>query len=154
MEKEIIIRSDMQMARAIEIIRTMPFDPVHIVSIGEHDKDRTNAQNRLSFMHYSQIAKQMAETPDETRARCKLDYGVPLLIAKKKDFARKWLNVTKRLNRVELLDAAFICPVTSLMGVKMMTEYIKTYMHVHESNEIVLSHPKDLYYQAMGIRTK
>ncbi len=152
MKQSILISDDKRKELAIGIIKKLPLDDLHEVIVRPHKKDRSLSQNRLSHMHYSQIASQRYEVPVETKARCKLDYGIPILIAEDEDFAEKWNSVTKYLGREDLLKAVELIRVTSIMKVNAMTEYISAYMIAHEMQGIALSHPEDLYYEAMGLK--
>ena len=154
MNHTILCDNDQRKAVASSIVMNLPVDEPHDVIIRPHKKNRSLSQNRLSHMHYSQIASQMYEQPAETKARCKLDYGIPILIAEDEYFAEKWHKVTRHLTREELLEAVTIIPVTSLMNTKQMTSYINAYMQQHQAQGIALSHPDDLYYEAMGIKTQ
>jgi hypothetical protein len=148
MTKRIVIRNASDIATSVKLILEIPQDGTQQVVITPKKNDRTLAQNRLSHMHYKQIGDQMGESPLETKCRCKLDFGVPILM-EDEYFQMRWTPVSERLAREEQIYLMESVDVTSLMNVKQFTGYIEDYTHHHESNGIVLNHPEDLYWEAM-----
>lgn len=124
----------------------------HEIVIQPVKSDRSLAQNRLCHMWYGEISGQMFESPLETKARCKLDYGIPMLMASNEDFAEKWHSVTHHLGREELLTAADLFDVTSIMGIRMMAKFLTMVQDVHEAQGIELTRPGDMYWTALGIK--
>ena len=122
------------------------------ITIEPIKEDRSRAQNRLSHMHYAQIGKHMGEDTDEVKTRCKLQYGIPILQAGNQDFCDKWFSLTMFNNHSQNLIVASMIPVTSILTIKQMAQYITAYMREHESNGIALSHPSDLFNLAMGVK--
>ena len=150
----VIVRGQLQKDALKRKIDQLPTAPPYEVEIREYAKKRSLAQNRLIYLHFSQIAEQMFETPTETRARLKLLYGVPILLAENKTFAERWLGVTENLSHEQKLQAIQLIPITSIMTVKQLSKFIEAYMTDHELSGIVLAHPEDLFYEAMGLSRK
>ncbi|MBU1567747.1 MAG: recombination protein NinB [Proteobacteria bacterium] len=137
---------------AKDLLDKLPLDPAWTVTIKPWKKDRSAAQNKLSHKHYGQIAKQMFETPRETKARCKLSYALPILLAENEEFADRWHKFSNGLSYAEMLELADEMRMTSKMNVKQMSRYINDYMFEHEQSGIQLSHPGDMWAEAMGLK--
>ncbi len=133
-------------------IDALPFEPLSEVIIRRYKKNRSDIQNSLQHVHYAQIAKQMGETPVETKSRCKLDFGLPIMQAAENqdDFMRRWNKYYAQYNREAQIELMRDVKLTSLFTVRQACEYIKAYMFEHESNDIYLSHPQDMWIEAMG----
>ena len=132
----------------------LPVDTVSSSAIGRLDRDRTYwlevydtkpearslSQNALSHPWYVQIGRETGETPLEVKARCKLDYGVPLLRAQDKIFNSWWGPVcTTYPSRAQQLKMMHeIVPITSRLKKAGMTEYLDTVQRVHAEQGIIL----------------
>lgn len=115
-----------------------------------YKKDRSLSQNRLSHMWYGQRAKQQGTTPEYEHQLCKLRYGCPLLIAADSDFAEIYRRAIEPLDYEQRIAAMKYLPVTRLFNVSQMTEYLNTVEHETHAQGMSLTHPEDLYWEAMG----
>ena len=147
--KRIVIETASDIADVVRLVLDLPQDGTKQVVISPKKSDRTLAQNRLSHMHYAQIGQQMGESPLEAKCRCKLDFGIPILMKDDLDFDYIWGCIMLGVNRQHRVSFMENIDVTSQMKVKQFTQYIEDYMHHHEANGIVLNHPEDLYWEAM-----
>lgn len=121
-----------------------------LVELKPYSKDRSLAQNRLAFKWYKERAEQQCTTPDYEHRICKLRYGCPILMADDEDFARLFDRVVMSLDYEDRIKAMKYMPVTRLFNVKQMTEYLETIERESASAGIVLTHPLDVYEEAMG----
>lgn len=113
---------------------------------------RTPPQNRLIHDWYGQIARQAGDqTPEEVRAQCKLQFGVPILrrenaaFRAEYDAAFKPLPYETKLRLFRLLDP----PVTSLMTTKQLSEYADAMSRQYREAGFVLTDPEAQKYGAM-----
>jgi hypothetical protein len=118
------------------------------MTIDIHDgRDRSTEQNRLSQKWYAEIAEQTGEDREEVRARCKLEIGVPIM----REASDKFRGTYDRLIRpLDYDDKLAIIrdtdmPVTRLMNVTQMTEYMDLVFARHAEFGIVLTVPPDRY---------
>ena len=123
-----IIRTDRQKANAAAAVATVAISDQkpYSVKIQPYSEKRRSAQNRLSYMWYSEIAKQGGEyTDDEIRQISKLRYGIPILLLDE-DFAAYWEKVAPLFPTYEqkLNELVPRTPVTSIMDVKQMSQYL------------------------------
>jgi hypothetical protein len=153
--QQFLIR-DRQIARnAIEAIKGLfsdeqDLDALMVVEIREHKKDRSGAQNRLSFLWYRERAKQMGTTPEYEHRFCKLRYGCPILQGDDEDFAELFRKAIEPMDYEKRIAAMKYLPVTRLMKVSQMGEYL-TYIEQESAQQgIALTHPVDIYDEAMG----
>ncbi len=111
---------------------------------------RSTAQNRLAQRWFTDIAVQLGDqTHEDVRAECKLRFGVPILRAQNEAFKLSYDRVLKHLPYEPKLEAikAFDLPVTRLMTVKQMTEFMEQ-MQLHWSVQGVrLTDPEALKYE-------
>lgn len=110
-------------------------------------RDRSAEQNRLSQKWYGEIADQTGEDREEVRARCKLELGVPIMREASDKFRATYDRLIRPLDYDDKL--AIIrdtdMPVTRLMNVGQMTEYMDALFKRHAEFGIVLTVPPDRY---------
>ena len=119
------------------------------VVIREHKSNRSLAQNRLAFRWYGELAGHLGTTPEYEHRLAKLRYGCPLLIADDAEFADFYRRGIEPLDYESRVIAMQWFPVSRLFSVKMMTQYLHDMEHDSAARGIVLSHPDDLYHEAM-----
>lgn len=110
-------------------------------------RDRSAEQNRLSQKWYAEIAEQTGEGRDDVRARCKLEIGVPIMREASDKFRATYDRLIRPLDYADKL--ALIrdtdMPVTRLMNVGQMTEFMDAVFQKHAEFGIALTVPPDKY---------
>lgn len=113
-------------------------------------RDRSAEQNRLSQKWYTEIAEQTGEARDDVRARCKLEIGVPIMREASDKFRATYDRLIRPLDYADKL--ALIrdtdMPVTRLMNVGQMTEFMDIVFQRHAEFGIVLTVPPDKFAYA------
>lgn len=111
---------------------------------------RSQAQNRLYFKWYSEIAQQMGDRDaGDVRAYCKIVHGVPILSAENDGFRESWaatfgaLPFEMRVEYVKRLEQ----PVTSLMNMKQASEYMSAVQREFLGLGLWLTDPLAAKYQ-------
>lgn len=110
-------------------------------------RDRSTEQNRLSHKWYAEIAEQTGEDREEVRARCKLRFGMPILMEasdKFRDFCRRRVKPLSHAERIELFRE-FDIPITRAMNVGQMSQYLDDVFRHHAEFGIELTVPPDRY---------
>lgn len=120
------------------------------VTIAEWEPSRSDAQNRLSHMWYAERAEHFGVTPEHDHRYCKLEYGCPILIAADKEFASVYRQAIEPIDYESRLLAMKYLPVTRIMSVKKMAEYLTTVERESLMQGIPLTHPAMIYAEAMG----
>ena len=111
---------------------------------------RSASQNRLAQRWFTDIAIQLGDqTHEDVRAECKLVFGVPILRAENEAFRLSYDRVIKSLPYEAKLDAikAFDLPVTRLMTVKQMTEFMDSMQRHWLPLGVRLTDPEALKYE-------
>lgn len=110
-------------------------------------RDRTNEQNKLSHKWYSEIAAQTGEDQEDVRARCKLEIGVPILRRASDGFRSTYDRLIRDLAYDDKIAVIrdFDMPITRLMNVAQMTEYLDLVFRRHTEFGIELTVPPDRY---------
>ena len=111
---------------------------------------RTQAQNRLAQRWFTDIALQLGDqTHEEVRALCKLTIGVPILRAENEAFRLAYDRVMGELLYADKLEAirALDLPVTRLMTLPQMTEFMDQMTRTWSAQGVRLTDPRDLMYQ-------
>ena len=102
--------------------------PPLIITVKEGEETRRDRQNRFAFEAYKQIAKILGDRPaDDVRAETKLHIGVPILRGEDDYFRAKYDDHMRGLpyeTKLAMMVEPFEFPVTRLMTVKQMAEYI------------------------------
>lgn len=139
----------------LSMLAQAPIDGSCQVSIGPVKISRSDAQNRLSFKWYGEMAAYTGHGVAYERARCKLIYGVQILRVDNEKFRLvydKYLRQFTYEEKLEIMETMEI-PVTSIMGVKQMALYLNTMdMETSSKMGLALTHPSDLYHQSMGVK--
>ena len=110
-------------------------------------RDRSSEQNRLSHKWYTEIAEQTGEAVEDVRARCKLEIGVPIMREASDKFRATYDRLIRPLDYADKL--ALIrdtdMPVTRLMNVGDMSQYMDTVFQRHVEFGIALTVPPDRF---------
>lgn len=124
----------------------------YVVYIEPFSQSRSDAQNAISHAWYRQIANEI-EGITALTAKCvsKLHCGVPLLRAESDDFRQRYDNLIKnRFNYEEKIKLMEWFPVTSLMTVKQMSEYLERVIEYWAAANVTLEFPN--YYDPADYR--
>lgn len=110
----------------------------------------SDAQRRLSFRWYQDAARQLGDqTPAETRAECKVVFGAPILCRDNEAFRASWEILRLRFTHEEILR--FVeqteLPMTSIMTVKQMTEYLDGVQRHYSGQGVRLTDPEAMRYE-------
>jgi len=111
---------------------------------------RSDAQNRLSQAWYTDIATQLGDmTHEDVRATCKLQFGMPILCRDNAAFNDTYQRTLAPLSYEQRIEAirVFDIPVTRLMLVKQMTEYLDNMQRYWSQQGVRLTDPEALKYQ-------
>ena len=111
---------------------------------------RSHQQNRLAQRWYSDIARQLGDTThEEVRADCKVTFGVPILRAENGAFGAEWDASLGRLSHESQRRAvkAFDLPVTRLMTMPQMTQYMDDMLRHWGGMGIRLTDPEAMKYE-------
>lgn len=133
-------------------IKTLPFDGTWKIVFKKNDADRSSKQNRLSHKWYAERSVDTGLGPDEEKCYCKLVFGCPILIEEDEDFANFFNAAIRPLPYDQMMKAMEYVPVTSIMSVKQMTQYMHEIDRASAEVGIILSRPEDMYYAAMGLK--
>ena len=110
-------------------------------------RDRSAEQNKLAFKWYKEIAEQSGEAVDDVRARCKLKFGLPILMESSeafRDLCRRRIKPLSHAERIEVIRD-FDIPVTRLMNVSQMSRYMDGLFQHHSEFGISLTIPEDKF---------
>ena len=103
------------------------FYPITIQVYKGDRKHRSLEANALSNIWYREIALQAGDrTPEEVKRECKLTCGVPILRVESDDFRNMYDKVVSGHDYETKLEMMDYLPVTSLMTVSQMAEYMDT----------------------------
>ena len=111
----------------------------------------SNAQRRLSFQWYMDASRQLGDqTAAEVRAECKVVFGAPIVCQSSEAFKASWATLRHRFTHEEVLE--FVeqteLPVTSIMTVKQMSEYLDAVQRHYSRQGIRLTDPEALKYES------
>jgi len=111
---------------------------------------RSGAQNRLAQQWFTDIARQLGDqTHEDVRAECKLVFGIPILRAENDairatyDKSIRHLPYEEKLELIKVLDI----PVTRLMTVKQMTQFMEAIQQNYNKQGVILTDPEKLKYE-------
>lgn len=111
---------------------------------------RKPLQNRLAQRWFTDISRQLGDqTHEEVRAYCKLHFGVPILRAENEAFRQVYDRIIRPRPYAEKLEAVQIMdlPVTRLMTVKQMTQFMDVMQRHWSGMGFRLTDPEALKYE-------
>jgi hypothetical protein len=108
-------------------------------------KDRSLDQNAISHAWYEQIARELREdSPEDVKSECKLRFGVPILRAHDEDFREMYdASMKGHLSYHQKLKAMRFLPVTSLMTVPQLSQYLEDMQRHYAKVGVMLEFPED-----------
>lgn len=112
--------------------------------------NRSLAQNRLSFMWYKQISDQCGEGEDEVRRTFKFVFGCPILVERDREFAEFYADLKAKFDYEQCVHSMEFVDVTKLFKVKEFARYLTRIEQFAAERGYQLTHPADLYLEAMG----
>lgn len=118
-----ILRDKADLGHWVTFLEKEPF-PMTVSKLA--GAKRSHAQNATAHMWYSQIAGWHGDqTTLQAKARCKMAHGQPILIRDSPEWVAKWEPLYGPLNYESKLKLFECLPVTSLMRVKQMSEFME-----------------------------
>lgn len=107
-------------------------------------KDRSLDQNAIAHAWFSQIANELREqTALQVKAECKLTIGVPILRAEDEDFRKFYDNSIRLMTYEDKLAAMSFLPVTSLMTVKQLSQFLVGMQETYRKRDVALEFPPE-----------
>jgi len=129
-------------------------DNPHVMIIKPYKKDRRAIQNRLMWHWYKELEQQSDRhgmSKDDLVCYNKYHIGVPIL-ARDPEFSEVWDSM-RFLSYEQKLKAMKFIPVTSIMNIKQMTEYLTDFKIYWNQKGCELTTSQDLYFaEALGIK--
>lgn len=123
------------------------------VSAKPHVANRSLAQNRLSFKWYAERNAVTGNGNEYERNWCKWFYGCPIVgAADDSDFSEFYSILINTYTWEQCVKAMGFIQVTSLMTTKQMAEYLTVVEVSSAEQDIYLTRPDELYWEAMGIK--
>jgi len=113
---------------------------------------RSDSQNRLLNLWYTEIGKQSGNGFSYERNFYKFTYGAPILVRDNQEFAEFYGELVANLEHEMCIQAIQFIQVSSIMKVKQFTEYLNNIDQNSIERGFHLSKPDDIYFQAMGIK--
>ena len=135
---------------AARIVAAGKFPVTVAVTAGE--PTRRDAQNKLAQRWFTDIARHFGDvTHEDVRADCKLRFGVPIMRRDSEPFRASYDPIMKHQTYEAKVAAikAWDLPVTRLMGVKQMTEFMDAVQREYLPHGVRLTDPEAMKYEVM-----
>ena len=120
---------------------TLPF-PVRVAAL-TGEEDRTKAQNRLIHEWFADVGNQTGESAKEVKLRAKLDIGCPILCRDDPEFSEFFDLGLKHLPYDKQRRSMKFVPVTSILTVRQMSEFMDQFEKEHRAQGLYLTIPED-----------
>lgn len=133
------IRLDNEKSRhyLANLVATTPFDRDLEFTWRKHSEKRTDRMNALSHVAYRTIAEQLdGYTQEQARCECKLRFGVPIMRLDD-EYRRAYDEVIKPHTYERKLELMRLWPVTRLMTVEQMADYLEQVMAEYGGQGVV-----------------
>ena len=158
MKHTFIARDELVRKNALQAISSMPLDPLHEIIIREYKKNRSLVQNALYWYWITAIAGERGETKDYIHFECRKSHLVRIYERDDPDYA-KMIKAVREVHRAgmrgeakDLSDQIVKLTSTTTANIAQFTEYLNDIETDVLGKGIVLEHPEDKYYEAMGIK--
>lgn len=152
MKQTIILKTPEDVKKATAVFAHLKLDVPMEVIIREHKKDRSAAQSRLYWLWLTLIANELGYIKEELHEEYKRKYLIGIFIRDDEDFA-KMITTIKGLSNDEWLRKQVVALVsTTRANVQQFTEYLQAIEMAAADMGIVLPHPDDYYFEAMGVK--
>jgi hypothetical protein len=149
MKQKVIIASEEHRHRAMEILKSLPLDPVHEVDFREFKKNRTLEQNALMWKWFTIIGNELGEPKEDVAERYKDKFLVNIYERDDPDYAEMvqalrevWRHGMKS-EALNLRKRIVALTSTTTATVKQLSEYMTNIEHDAASLAISLPHPED-----------
>jgi hypothetical protein len=107
-------------------------------------KDRSLDQNSILHAWINQIATELREqTAAQIKAECKLTIGVPILRAEDEEFREFYDRAIRPMTYEQKLDAMSFIPITSLMTVNQLSQFLTGMQKAYEGRVVLEFPPED-----------
>lgn len=153
-----VLASNDVISRLISFIKEQPREPLLEVVVMEHKKDRSILQNSLYWLWNTVISNELGMTKEEVHDDFKGRMLVRIYERDDDGYAAMIQSVRKvhsegfRKEAKALSDHIIKLTSTTNATVKQFTEYLNDIERDMMGKNIVLPHPEDRYYEAMGIK--
>ncbi len=146
-----ILRNDTDRAECIKKIQAIDLAKPWQIDAAPFKKNRSLAQNKLSFSYYNQLGKATGHGVQYDRNYCKFTFGCPILLADDKDgsFTQFYESIINRLEYEQLIDAMEFIEVTRLFNVGQFQDYLIQIEQFAFSNHYALIPDDDLRCEAI-----
>jgi len=154
-----VITKESERQNVIRRIQAINLSKPWVIAGEPEKKDRSSAQNRLSFLWYKQISEQSREdSTADVRNYCKFTFGCNLVIEQEhekgnSEFTEFYETLINMMNYEQCIDAMEFIQVTSILKVKPFKNYLEQIEMYAAQKDCHLTHPSDLYWLAMGVKT-
>ena len=157
MNKALIIRSEEQANLVCEVIKTLPFEPVHEVIIKPHKKNRTLAQNAIYWKWLTILASEYGDLKEDRAEYYKEKFLVNIYIRDDESYnemvqAIRLIKKEGMLAEYESIKKAVLdLTSTTNASVKQFSEYLDSIeKHAHSLGIGFVQ--DELYREAHGKR--
>jgi hypothetical protein len=160
MNRSIILKSESSREAAIAMLSGVPTTPLHIVTVKEHKRDRSSAQNSLMWSWLTVIGNEIGESKDSIHEIYKRMFLLDLFVEYDdgtrpsiKGYREMWeaiSSVEDDTARKQMVDFLISQISTTRADVEIMSVYLNKIERNANSQGIILPHPEDSYYLAMG----
>lgn len=142
-----IIRDERDLAQWVTFLERQTF-PMTVSKLA--GANRSHAQNRTAHAWYSQIAGWDGDhTAAQAKAHCKMTHGKQILIRDNPEWQAKWEPLYGPLDYETEVKLFECLPVTSVMRVKQMNEFMNAVQLEYRVQGIPLIDPEMQKYEAV-----
>lgn len=128
----------------------LPKDGSISVTFSTKGETRSNKQNRLSHLLYSEISRQgQDDSFIRVKSLCKYHLGLPIIVRDEPELTHRFKLVLEPLTYEERIEAMQLLSLTSLLSMKQKAEYITAIYELYEPQGYRLPRPEDLYLPAI-----
>lgn len=135
---EIIINSDRSLSEGLGIVRAA-YEESKFIRLIVRKKVRSLDQNAQAYVWYEQIGLELSDhTALDARCISKLVEGVPILRSIDSEFREFYDKCIKWMTYEEKIDAMKFVPVTSLLPVDAMSQYLESLQKMWAKRDVTL----------------
>ena len=124
-------------------------DKKYVIVIKEGEDNRSNKQNRLLYLWIKEIDDQTKEGKQYIRNYLKFTFGCEIVAMDDEVFSEFYTKLVSTYTYEQCVESMEFVEVSSRMKVKQFASYLSDIENYAASRDLHLTHPDDLYFEAL-----
>lgn len=149
-----LITTRESLTSCIQSLARLPLDRKYVIRVDEAKSSRTQAQNALYHSWLRYLEAYTGDTLDKLHTTLRAEYLAPIYLERpankrQRDWAALFVAASEA--GMDLVHVMRQCS-TTWANTKQFTQYLEAIEGRYQCDGVMLPHPEDRYYEAMGVK--